>query len=257
MLQNTFIHLPGIGEKTERKLWREGITSWSDALSCSDFSFLKHKQKSHLKREIEKSLSALEQEDVEYFQQCLRGRYAWRVYPEFAHKVLFLDIETTGGGVYDTSLTMVGVYDGYDYTPFIAGKNLYDFPDVLNDAKLLITFFGSGFDLPVLKLFFPRANWNQLHIDLCFTLKQLGLHGGLKTVERKLNVQRDPDVEGMNGYDAVKLWHAYCRGNENALSLLVKYNKEDVCNLKFLMDYAYRHLKDIVFEGSRVHELTG
>jgi hypothetical protein len=28
MLTNTFCHLPGIGEKTERNLWAAGVTSW-------------------------------------------------------------------------------------------------------------------------------------------------------------------------------------------------------------------------------------
>ncbi len=252
MLKNTFIHLPGIGEQTERRFWREGITTWSDALSCNDSSFLKRHRKEKFKREIEKSFLALEREDAAYFQQCLHGRNAWRGYPEFSHKVLFLDIETTGGGVYDTAVTMVGVYDGYDYTPFIAGKNLYDFPDALDDAKLLVTFYGSGFDLPVLKSFFPRANWSQLHVDLCFTLKQLGLHGGLKKVEHTLNLQRDPDVEGMTGYDAVKLWYAYLRGNENALEILIKYNKEDVCNLKVLVEYGYQELKNRTLDAPAI-----
>ncbi len=28
MLHQTFCHIPGIGMKTERKLWEAGITSW-------------------------------------------------------------------------------------------------------------------------------------------------------------------------------------------------------------------------------------
>ena len=30
MIQNSFIHLPGIGETTEEKLWSEGIRTWDD-----------------------------------------------------------------------------------------------------------------------------------------------------------------------------------------------------------------------------------
>ena len=31
MLQQTFIHIPGIGKETERELWKHGIRSWDDA----------------------------------------------------------------------------------------------------------------------------------------------------------------------------------------------------------------------------------
>lgn len=244
MLKNTFIHLPAIGEKTEKRIWQDGVSTWQDALLCNGFSFLNRRQKEKFRQELEESVEALSRGDASFFYERLRGGDTWRAYPEFAHKILYLDIETTGGAFDDTAVTMIGIYDGHDYMPYIAGKNLYDFPDRLKEAELLVTFFGSGFDIPALKVQFPRADFNKLHIDLCFTLKKLGLHGGLKRIEQKLNIQRDPDVDGMNGYDAVKLWYAYLRGNENALELLVKYNKEDVCNMKFLMDYAYRELRE-------------
>jgi uncharacterized protein YprB with RNaseH-like and TPR domain len=31
MLQQTFIHIPGIGKQTEKSLWANGIHSWDDA----------------------------------------------------------------------------------------------------------------------------------------------------------------------------------------------------------------------------------
>ena len=31
MLQQTFIHIPGIGRETERGMWSNGIQSWDDA----------------------------------------------------------------------------------------------------------------------------------------------------------------------------------------------------------------------------------
>ncbi len=35
MLENSFIHIPGIGEATERKLWESGVFQWCDFLHTS------------------------------------------------------------------------------------------------------------------------------------------------------------------------------------------------------------------------------
>ena len=52
----------------------------------------------------------------------------------------------------------------------------------------------------------------------------------------------------MTGWDAVKLWHRYKRDNdENALDTLIRYNIEDIENLKTLMDFSYDGLKKRCF----------
>ena len=50
----------------------------------------------------------------------------------------------------------------------------------------------------------------------------------------------------MNGFEAVKLWKHYERGNKEALERLVQYNKEDVINLKPLMEFAYKELSEFI-----------
>ena len=30
MLKNTFLHIPGVGSNTERKIWERNVFSWSD-----------------------------------------------------------------------------------------------------------------------------------------------------------------------------------------------------------------------------------
>ncbi len=59
------------------------------------------------------------------------------------------------------------------------------------------------------------------------------LYGGLKAVERKLGIRRSlPDL---NGRDAMRLWAAYMeRDEEEALVMLLQYNREDVENLALL-----------------------
>lgn len=93
---------------------------------------------------------------------------------------------------------------------------------------------GSRFDLP-----FIRA---KLGIDLneCFRHRDLmydcwknDLKGGLKAVERRLGIERK--LQGVDGYVAVQLWWDYMNNNdEQALRVLLDYNKEDVVNLKAL-----------------------
>lgn len=68
-------------------------------------------------------------------------------------------------------------------------------------------------------------------LDLMYMCWELDLYGGLKKVEKTLGIIRDESVEGMNGYDAVKLWYEYESGDSKALSLLRLYNYYDVMNL--------------------------
>jgi uncharacterized protein len=79
-----------------------------------------------------------------------------------------------------------------------------------------------------------------VHIDLRYVLMRLGHRGGLKTIEQRLGIQRPIDLQGMNGYDAVLLWNRYREGDSQALDTLIRYNREDVVNLKTLMELAYR-----------------
>ena len=61
------------------------------------------------------------------------------------------------------------------------------------------------------------------------------LKGGFKAVEQQLGIPRQ--LQGINGWDAVLLWHRYQYfGDQKALATLLKYNEEDVVNLKALRE---------------------
>ena len=61
------------------------------------------------------------------------------------------------------------------------------------------------------------------------------LYGGLKKVEVKLGIPRQ--IEGIGGWEAVLLWRRYQQyGDTQALDTLLKYNAEDVMNLKILKE---------------------
>jgi len=114
---------------------------------------------------------------------------------------------------------------------FINGINLEQFPAYIERFPLLVTFNGSQFDVPFLRAHFPHARLDQAHIDLRFVLASLGYKGGLKVVENALHLHRDPAIQGVDGFEAVRPWHLYRRGDKRALEKLILYNLTDVANL--------------------------
>jgi uncharacterized protein YprB with RNaseH-like and TPR domain len=113
----------------------------------------------------------------------------------------------------------------------------------LSRYDLLITFFGSAFDLPYLKATYPRLILDQPHIDLCFLAKRLGLRGGLKQIEPLAGIERSGSLRGLDGWDAVRLWNRWRYGHETAaLELLLAYNAADAMNLEPLAVFLYDQL---------------
>jgi uncharacterized protein YprB with RNaseH-like and TPR domain len=141
-------------------------------------------------------------------------------------------------------VTLIGLGDGFDTRIYVKGIDLAAFAYECQDYDGFVTFFGGGFDLPMLQRRFPvltNVFANRLHIDLCPLLRRLGYRGGLKSIERQLNINRVPETEGLSGLDAVRLWSIYernGRGADEALRLLMAYNREDVVNMKLLLDIA-------------------
>lgn len=242
MLEHTFIHLPGIGEKTERRLWDSGIVRWTDALSVGRPEGFSHQRWSLSCRLLEQSMRCLERGDHCHFAASLSSAEHWRAWMDFRHSVAYLDIETTGCSHYD-SVTVVGLYDGVRSRSFIAGDNLDRLPEVLARYSMIVTFNGSSFDLPFLRRRFPGLEFDQLHLDLMHVLRRLGLRGGLKAIEHRVGLMRDNEIAHLDGWDAVRLWREYCAGNRQSLDLLIRYNIADIENLEFLAEMAYHRLR--------------
>jgi hypothetical protein len=235
MLQHTFIHLPNHGSVRERQLWEDGVKTWEDFLiKYADAP--SHKQ---LCKIIASSNYALKVKDANHFAMALPSNESWRVFPHFTD-VAYLDIETTGLGNRADHITVIGVYDGKKVRSYIYGQNLGDFAKDIQDYDLLVTFNGSQFDLPFIRNGIKNIRLPKLHIDLRFLLASLEMTGGLKKIEQKFGMEREIDLRGLNGYDAVKLWLKYVRNKDKvALDKLVRYNAADISNLKGLMEWAY------------------
>ncbi len=251
MLQHSFLFLDGIGPQRERALWTKGLLSWKDFVDEPRVRGISQDKKTLLDAELEIAGRKYQDLDSGYFAQRLPSREQWRCLMDFRQSAIFLDIETTGISP-RSPITMIGVYDGNRMHTMIRGQNLTrtNLGGILSGAKVIVTFNGSSFDLPMIESQFPGIIPSIPHVDLKHPLRRLGLVGGLKRIERELGIERDRRVEYMTGEDAVYLWRLWEKnGNRNALELLSEYNAEDCKNLKTLSDHAYRSLKRRVFES--------
>jgi hypothetical protein len=226
---------------TEINIWQQGIPDWNafvDATKVKGFS-AKRKEKAHEK--IKEFKSELWNENLNYLSKNLPLSEHWRLYDQFKDEAVFLDIETNG---YYGSVTVIGLYDGNETKTFIRGYNLDKvlFERELQKYKMLVTFNGSSFDLPVIERFFG-LRVHKPHVDLRHVCSRIGLTGGLKSIEKQQGINREEAVEGISGADAVYLWEQF-RATKDAeyLRLLVKYNEEDTVNLKPLAEYAVKEL---------------
>jgi len=237
MLKNTFIHIPGIGHQKEQLLWQNKIATWDDFLT-NNIKFLPKTTTNYIRKNIEISKKQYKKQNHLYFSQSLPMKEHWRAYPDFS--TCFLDIETTGLSKHRNKITTIGIHDGKDSKVFIRGMNLHRFAEEIKNYSTIITFNGARFDLPFIKEKFPEIKFDQLHIDLMYTLRELGYTGGLKRIEKILGIGRDDEIDGVDGFEAVRLWKKYEKGDSNALKKLVAYNLADVENLKILMNFVFK-----------------
>jgi len=248
MLTSTFIHAPHVGPAGERALWAQGARTWTDFLAQAECLSVPARSRETLSAAVEDSIAHLEAARADYFAHRLPRREHWRAAASFP-KLGYLDIETNGGNAAD-AITVIGLYDGLETHAYVKGQNLAQFAYECQGYDGFVTFFGTGFDLPFLKRQFPVLESvfaDRFHIDLCPLLKRLGYRGGLKRIEQQLGLSRVPEAEGLSGMDAVRLWRAWRKGGpgaEDALRLLLAYNREDVVNLKWLLEFALPRLRD-------------
>lgn len=236
MLQHTFCHIPGIGPTTEKKLWAVGVSDWGKFIIPSPIK-LSGATLASAPTILDESLTALKTHDPHYFTKELASNEKWRLFSTFRDQTAYLDIETDGLAE-DAQITTIALYDGIEIYHYINGHNLDNFIRDLNKYKVIITYSGTSFDIPVIENFF-KTKLPQAHIDLRYVLSSLGFTGGLKSCEKQLGLDRGK-LDGVDGYFAVVLWRAYkYQGDQAALKTLVAYNIEDTVNLELLMVKAY------------------
>jgi uncharacterized protein YprB with RNaseH-like and TPR domain len=243
MLRHTFQHIPGLGERRERALWRRGIHTWDDLLAAPQRSGLPATLLRDAQAVIELSEEALRQGNIYFFAQLLPVREHWRLYGDFHELTAYLDIETGPLGNGRQGITVVGLFDGREFRSFVRGDNLHTLEYYLRRYDLLVTFNGKTFDLPLIEreLGIPI---HQAQIDMRVFLHRLGYHGGLKRIERQWGILREDDIAGLTGFDAVLLWARHRRGDPEALGRLLAYNRADVVNLEELLKRGYEMARE-------------
>lgn len=235
MLKKTFSHVEGVSNTTEKLLWENEIDSWETFLEkYEEINFLPKSKIEVIKTEIHFSIEHLRNNNIRYFKEKIVEKEHWRLKDHA--KICYLDIETTGLSRWTDEITLIGIYDGYKQHLFVKGENLEDASEFLKQFDIVVTFNGKMFDVPFMEYKF-NEKYDLVHLDLRFLLREFGLKGGLKSIEKSLGIRRDEDVTDIDGREAVRLWRRYKTGDLNALELLKKYNKEDIVNLKTLLDY--------------------
>ena len=153
----------------------------------------------------------------------------------------YLDIETTGLSPKYCEITVVGIHVVSEHGTRVIqlvgeGVTAHNILQALKKVSTIYTYNGSGFDLPFIN---SRLGINLAelfnHCDLMYHCWKSNLYGGFKAVERQLGIERR--LNEVNGYEAVRLWWRYVNDDdEDALAMLLEYNREDVVNLKHLKE---------------------
>ncbi len=247
MLTSTYIHMPKIGATVEKRIWSSGIRTWDDFLDRKDELSISRSKMEMILTGIEDSKERLLNRDFGFFAQSLPKAEQWRAFRDFSDKVAYVDIETTGLSPQSSHITVIGIYDGKDAKTYVKGIDLEDAVEELDKHEFLVTFNGSRFDLPFIKREFPQVNFNQLHADLMYPLRRISLTGGLKKIEVELGITRSEDTVGISGFDAVRLWNQYEKGDQDALELLLEYNREDIVNLQTIINKTLQRFIDNKF----------
>jgi len=252
MLKNTFQHIPGIGRKTEERIWASGVTDW-DCLDSSPGVNLPPQKMAAMAAYCRESGKQFARGNPVYFEKLLSASLGWRLFPEFRDRTVYLDIETDGLDSYYGHITTIALYNGSDVFWYVQGKNLDDFVKDIAKYQVIVTYNGKTFDVPFIESYF-RTKLLQAHIDLRYVLASLGYKGGLKRCEKALGVGRG-DLEGIDGAFAPLLWKEYqIRNSRAALETLLAYNIEDVVNLETLMVKAY-NLKIAATPFAKTHRI--
>lgn len=264
LLQSTFLHLPGVGPRTESRLWRNGFKCWNDLWSSleagtSVSEVLSGRRQQNLFDSgggssksiawidaIDQSKLALTKGEYSFFCENLKPSDHWRMLPDLANEATYLDIETTGLSHHHHYVTVIGALHKGRFHQWVWPQALDGFYEILSETRLLITFNGSRFDLPFLRRQFPELQEFGAHVDLLYSARSAGLVGGQKAVEEQLKLRRDPGLHGVDGSDAVADWCAALYGDRASFSRLLRYNRADVEMLPHIAAAICNRSMDIV-----------
>lgn len=235
VLQQGLRHLPHVGPQREQRLRQEGCGCWSEILNAArPAAGIDASAWGEICRACEQSLRALEADQATYFASHFPPLEQWRVLAHWFGDASYFDIETSGLDVGST-VTLICCFHRGTPLRFLAGENMEDFLDLLEHVKVLVSFNGTGFDVPRVLDRFHIPDLPCAHVDLRWLCHHLGWRGGLKHIEVGLGLCRPPDLAGLGGAEAVDLWREWSeRGDACAKRTLERYCVADTVMLSLL-----------------------
>ena len=84
-------------------------------------------ERASVERTLKSSAKALSAGEHQFFRRKLGIKEAWRAFADFRSSCVYLDIETDGGKS-GSCVTLIGLYDGKDFTCLTKGEDLGNFP---------------------------------------------------------------------------------------------------------------------------------
>ncbi|MFT0899301.1 ribonuclease H-like domain-containing protein [Candidatus Methanoprimaticola sp. MG2] len=244
MIRNTFVLLPSVGAKKERAIWESGVRTWDDFVSSESVCTMKPQAKERNDIILTQAMELMDDGECGALADMTPRSEHWRLFGDFREGAKYLDIETDGLSR-DALVTLVTVHSPKETVTLTEGIDLSPetLADALDGTEILVTFNGSCFDVPVLRNSFPEVDLDIPQFDLRFASRKVGYRGGLKPLEMDLGIRREEDIDGMDGADAVRLWHAWARHDDrDSLDTLTEYNRADTVNLERIADVIYGRL---------------
>jgi uncharacterized protein YprB with RNaseH-like and TPR domain/predicted nuclease with RNAse H fold/adenylate kinase family enzyme len=250
VIEQTFLHMAGVGHATEQRLWRNGYCSWEHLWRSLSSGLLvrdvlrDHYVQKRLFEEIsprerhartiawidclDESRRCWKARDYRFFTDLLRPGDQWRLLASAWKDALFLDIETTGLSRELHYTTVIGVLFQGKFHQWVWPQPLDELRELLHSARLLVTFNGRRFDVPFLQSHVADLSFPEAHVDLLYIANAAGLKGGQKAVEESVGLKRDEDIRDLGGREAVLAWCSGLYGDKKAYQQLLKYNRADV-----------------------------
>ena len=244
MVESTFQLARGLGPARERRLWRDGVARWRD-LPPAACARLPAACDRALRAAVDQAAAAYAARDADRLAALVPARERWRLFRAFAADAAYLDIETSDDVVGFGGISCIGLMDARGPTLLLAGRDLERFVERAAGWKLLVTFNGLSFDVPILRRAFPAWRPPRCHLDLRHLCERLGQGGGLKAIERRLaalGLERPAHLARLGGWDACALYRRGRDGDRAALRLFAEYNLHDTIHLRTLMAWAYNEL---------------
>jgi len=234
LIRGALQHLPGLGPERLKRLAEAGIGDWLSLRDNPAAARLGPAGRDRLLAAIDVCEQAVLERDYRFLTRAFAARDQWRILGAFHDDVAYFDIETSGLDVYSHVTLIAAEYQG-ELRTFLFNENLDEFLDLVEEVGMLVSFNGASFDVPRVLQQFHIPELRCGHIDLRWMCYHDKLRGGLKEIERTLDIARPSDLDGVSGEDAVMLWRLWDdREHRGARELLLRYCCADVLALRLL-----------------------